>query len=153
MVLPKNQVSSQNSMLDDKAFESLSNDSDFDADLYLNDEEDNGKNVVIPQTPSEEIRTRIYNIMIPPPLIRGIREDKIWDKIRNLVSLNHIERGYSICCENTINTINSIKDLKEENMDMLSSINKAIKLMLAVATNMSCVVENKTGKEESKDNL
>ncbi|GKC07877.1 hypothetical protein Tco_0999487 [Tanacetum coccineum] len=49
--------------------------------------------------------------------------------------------------------INSIKDLKEENRDMLSSINKAIKLMLAIATNMSCVIENDAGKKESKDNL
>ncbi|GJV28749.1 hypothetical protein Tco_1385197 [Tanacetum coccineum] len=49
--------------------------------------------------------------------------------------------------------INSIKDLREENRDMFSSINEAIKLMLAVATNMSCVVENNIGKEESKDNL
>ncbi|GKE37494.1 hypothetical protein Tco_1460899, partial [Tanacetum coccineum] len=49
--------------------------------------------------------------------------------------------------------INSIKDLKEENKDMFSSNNKARKLMLAVATNMSCVVENDIGKEGSKDNL
>ncbi|GKF11216.1 hypothetical protein Tco_0049142, partial [Tanacetum coccineum] len=49
--------------------------------------------------------------------------------------------------------INSIKDLREENKDMFSSINEAIKLMLAIATNMSCVVENDIGKEGSKDNL
>nr|GEV58153.1 hypothetical protein [Tanacetum cinerariifolium] len=49
--------------------------------------------------------------------------------------------------------INSIKDLMEENRDMLSSVNKAIKLMLAIATNMSCVTENDIRKEESKDKL
>ncbi|GJW50941.1 hypothetical protein Tco_0092292 [Tanacetum coccineum] len=51
MVLSDNQGSSPKSMLDDKAFEDSSNDSYFDVDLYLNDEEDNGDNVVIPQTP------------------------------------------------------------------------------------------------------
>nr|GEU85943.1 hypothetical protein [Tanacetum cinerariifolium] len=80
-------------MLDDKTFENSSNDSDFNADLYLNNKEDNGDNVVVLQT------------------------------------LN----------------------LREENRDMLSFINKAIKLMLAIATNMSYVVENNIRKEESKD--
>ncbi|GJY17882.1 hypothetical protein Tco_0389373 [Tanacetum coccineum] len=114
MVLPNNQVSSPNIVLDGKDFENSSNDSDFDADLYLNNEENNGDNVVVPQTPSEEMRTMIYNTGIPPPLIRGIGKDKIWDKIRNPLSLNHIERSYSICYENTINTINSIKDLRRK---------------------------------------
>nr|GEV64992.1 integrase, catalytic region, zinc finger, CCHC-type, peptidase aspartic, catalytic [Tanacetum cinerariifolium] len=79
----------------EQAFEDSSSDSDFDVDLYLNDEEENRDNVVVSKTPN----------------------------------------------------------LKEENRDMFSSINEAIKLMLAVATNMSCVVENDIGKEESKDNL
>ncbi|GKB59745.1 hypothetical protein Tco_0915931 [Tanacetum coccineum] len=95
MVFPNNQVSYPKSMLDDKAFEDSCNDSDFDVDFYLNHEEDNCDNVVVPQTPN----------------------------------------------------------LREENKDMFSSINEAIKLMLVVATNMSCVVENDIGKEESKDNL
>ncbi|GJV93497.1 hypothetical protein Tco_1541310 [Tanacetum coccineum] len=95
MVLPDNQGSSPKIVLDDKAFEDSSNDLDFDVDLYLNDEEDNGNNVIVPQT----------------------------------------------------------TNLREENRDMFSSINEVIKLMLAMATNMSCVVKNDVGKEESKDNL
>ncbi|GJU13809.1 hypothetical protein Tco_1136205 [Tanacetum coccineum] len=153
MVLPDNQVGSPKSVLDDKDLEYSSNDADFNLDLYLYDEEDNGNIVVVPQTPSEEVRTRIYNIEIPPSLIRGIGEDMIWDKIGTPLSPNHTEREYSVCCENTINMINSIKDLREENRDMFSSIKEAIKLMLFVATNMSCVVENNTRKEESKDNI
>nr|GEY42241.1 hypothetical protein [Tanacetum cinerariifolium] len=151
MVLPNNQVSSPESVLDNKALEDSSNDSNFDADLY--NEEDNVNNVVILQTPSEEVRTRIYYIRIHPSLIRGIDEVRIWDNIENPPSLNYTRRSYSICFENTINMINSIKDLKEENRDIPSSIYKAIKLMLAIATNMSCVVENDIKKEESKDNL
>ncbi|GKB90898.1 hypothetical protein Tco_0963170 [Tanacetum coccineum] len=77
MVLPDNQISSPNSVLDDKVFENSSNDSDFNVDLYLNDEEDNGDNLVIPHIPNEELRTRIYNTRIPPSLIRGIGEEKI----------------------------------------------------------------------------
>ncbi|GJV09861.1 hypothetical protein Tco_1351402 [Tanacetum coccineum] len=153
MMLSDNQGSSPKSVLDDKALEDSSNDTNFNVDLYLNNEEDNGDDVVVPQTLSEKVRTRIYNIRIPPYLIRGIGEDRIWDKIGNPVSLNHTKRGYSICCKNTINMINSIKDLREYNRDMFSSINEEIKLMLVVATNMSCVIENDVGKEESKDNL
>ncbi|GJZ88535.1 hypothetical protein Tco_0660317, partial [Tanacetum coccineum] len=44
MVLLDNQVSSPKSVLDDKALEDLSSDSNFNADLHLNDEEDNAKN-------------------------------------------------------------------------------------------------------------
>nr|GEW16079.1 hypothetical protein [Tanacetum cinerariifolium] len=94
MVLSDNQISSLKSVLDDKAFEDSSNESDFGVDLYLNDEEDNGDNIILPQTPSEE-----------------------------------------------------------KNKYMFSSINEAIKLMLAVATYMGCVFENDTEKEESKENL
>ncbi|GKB26482.1 hypothetical protein Tco_0865883 [Tanacetum coccineum] len=148
-----NQVSSLKSVLDDKVLEDSSSESDFDADLYLNNEEDNVNDVVIPQTPSEEVRTRICNTENHLSLIRGTSEDRIWDKIGNPLSPNHIEQGYSICCENTINMINSIKDLREENRDIFSFINEAIKLMLTITTNMSYVVENIIGKEESKDNL
>ncbi|GJV06357.1 hypothetical protein Tco_1344013 [Tanacetum coccineum] len=77
VVLPNNQIGSPNNVLDDKMFENSSNDSDFNMELYLNDEEDNNDNVVVPQTPSEEMRTWIYNIRILPSLIRGTREDKI----------------------------------------------------------------------------
>nr|GEU79717.1 hypothetical protein CTI12_AA382530 [Tanacetum cinerariifolium] len=148
-----NQVGSSKNVLDDKALKDSRNGSDFDLDRYLNDEEDNGDNIFVPQTSSEVVRTRIYNTGITSSLIRGTEEGRILDKIGTPLSPNHTERGYSICCENTINMINSIKDLREENRDMLSSINEAIKIMLAVATNMSCVNENDIRKEESKDNL
>ncbi|GJV05174.1 hypothetical protein Tco_1338743 [Tanacetum coccineum] len=151
MVFLDNQIGSPNSVLDSKMLDNSSNDSH--EELYLNDEEDDSDSMVIPQTPSKEIRTRINNTRIPPPLIRGIREDKIYDKIRNPLSPNDIERGYYICCEKTIKMINLIKDLREENRDMFSSINEAIKFMLAVATSMSCVIKNDIGKEGLKDNL
>ncbi|GKD89056.1 hypothetical protein Tco_1364563 [Tanacetum coccineum] len=95
MVLPNNQVSSSKSVLDDKAIEDSSSDSNFDKDLYHNNEKDIVNDVIIPQTPN----------------------------------------------------------LREDNKDVLSSINEAIKLMLAITTNMSYVVKNDIGKEESKDNL
>ncbi|GKA15342.1 hypothetical protein Tco_0695089 [Tanacetum coccineum] len=50
MVLLDNQVFSPKSVLGDKAFEDSSNDSDFDLESYINDGEDNGDNVVVPQT-------------------------------------------------------------------------------------------------------
>ncbi|GJY48733.1 hypothetical protein Tco_0438689 [Tanacetum coccineum] len=57
MVLPTTKVASSKSVLDDKAFKESSNDSNFDVDMYLNDEEYNGDNVVLPQTPSEEVNS------------------------------------------------------------------------------------------------
>ncbi|GJY39376.1 hypothetical protein Tco_0425740 [Tanacetum coccineum] len=50
MVLSDNQIGSPDSVLDDKMFENSSNDSDFNVELYLNDEEHNDDNVVVPQT-------------------------------------------------------------------------------------------------------
>ncbi|GKC19147.1 hypothetical protein Tco_1021297, partial [Tanacetum coccineum] len=61
--------------------------------MYLNDEEDDGDNMIIPQTPSKEIRTRIDNNKCPPSLLNEIGEDEIWEKIKNPLSPNHIERG------------------------------------------------------------
>ncbi|GJT89351.1 hypothetical protein Tco_1071068 [Tanacetum coccineum] len=145
-----NQVGSPNSVFDNEMFEISSNESDLDVITRLNDEEVNSDNVVIPQSPNKEVITRIYNTMISPSLIREVM---IWDKIGNPLSPNHIEHGYSIYCENTINTIISIKDLSEENMNMLSSINEAIKLTLAITTNMSRVIENIIEKQESSDNI
>ncbi|GJR46765.1 hypothetical protein Tco_1314868 [Tanacetum coccineum] len=108
----------------------------------IEEEGDDDDNMIIPQTPSEEIRTRIDNTKFPPSLLKEIEEDEIWKNIKNPLSPNHIERGYSIYCENKIDTINSIKDHREENRAMFMSINDAIKLLISVATNMSCVVEN-----------
>nr|GEX04136.1 hypothetical protein [Tanacetum cinerariifolium] len=70
---------------------------------------------------------------------RILREVRMWDKIWNPLSPNHIVHGYSI------------KDLSEENRNMLSSINEAIKPMLAITTNMSRIIKNITEKQESKD--
>ncbi|GKC51473.1 hypothetical protein Tco_1074218 [Tanacetum coccineum] len=150
MVLPDNQEDSPRSVLDNEMFEISSNKSGFEADEHPNDEENNNDITAIPQAPSEATITRIYNTRIPPSLMR---EDKIWDKIGNPLSPNLIEHGNFICCENTINMVNSIKDLREENKNMLSSINKAIKLMLAITTKMCGVIEEISNKLESKDDL
>ncbi|GJV36077.1 hypothetical protein Tco_1408554 [Tanacetum coccineum] len=118
-------------MLDNKALEDSSSDSNINEDWY--NVEDNDNDVVIPQTTS--------------------KEDRTWDKIGNPLSPNKNGHGYSIYCENTMNMINSIKDPREENRNMRSSIDEAIKLMLAITINMSCVIENNIRKEELKDNL
>nr|GEV35919.1 hypothetical protein [Tanacetum cinerariifolium] len=77
IVLLDNQVNSAKTVLDDKALEDSSSILDFDADLYFNDEEYNGNEVVIRETSREEVRTRIYNTRILPSLMRGIGEVKI----------------------------------------------------------------------------
>nr|GEX86917.1 hypothetical protein [Tanacetum cinerariifolium] len=70
MVLPKNQDNSPRSVLENEMFEISSNESGFDTDDHLNDEEANNENVVVPQAPNEEMITRINNSGIPPSLIR-----------------------------------------------------------------------------------
>ncbi|GJV35331.1 hypothetical protein Tco_1407808 [Tanacetum coccineum] len=78
MVLPDNQMGSPYNVLDNQIFETSSNDSHpSNVEMYLNDEEDDGDNMVIPQTPSEEIRTMIDNTKCPPSLLKEIGEDKI----------------------------------------------------------------------------
>ncbi|GJR67162.1 hypothetical protein Tco_0013227 [Tanacetum coccineum] len=61
MMLSDNQGSSPKSVLDDKALEDSSNDTNFNVDLYLNNEEDNGDDVVVPQTLSEKIPNARYS--------------------------------------------------------------------------------------------
>ncbi|GJR02829.1 hypothetical protein Tco_0525813 [Tanacetum coccineum] len=150
MVLSDNHEGSPRSVLENEMFEISSNELDFEADDHPNDEEVNNNNAAIPQAPNEAMLTRIYNTGIPLSLIR---EEKIWGKIGNPLSPNLVEHGNSICCENTINTVISIKDLREENRNMLSSINEAIKLMLAITTKMSCEIEEISKKLESKEDL
>ncbi|GKB34465.1 hypothetical protein Tco_0879407 [Tanacetum coccineum] len=138
MALLDNPIGSLENVLNNQIFEISSDDSHaLSIEMYLLNEEDDGDNVVIPQTPNEEIRTSIDNTRCPIPLLKEVGEEQIWEKIWNPLSQNHIERGYSICCENIVDMINSIKDYKEENRAMFTSINEAIKLMLVVATNMS----------------
>nr|GEU31151.1 hypothetical protein [Tanacetum cinerariifolium] len=100
----------------------------------------------------EDVNTKSHKLMSFEKNII-MKGRSIWEKIRNPLTPNHIERGYFICCKNTIDMINSIKDRKEENRAMFTSINKAAKLMLVVATDMICVVENDICKEGSKDNF
>ncbi|GKA79354.1 hypothetical protein Tco_0785950 [Tanacetum coccineum] len=78
MVLSENPMGSLDNVLDNQIFKTSSNDSHGSSvEMYLNDEEDDGDSIVIPQTPSEETRTRIDNTRCPHPLLKEIGEDKI----------------------------------------------------------------------------
>ncbi|GJV64176.1 hypothetical protein Tco_1475004 [Tanacetum coccineum] len=65
MVLPVNQVGSPNSVLDNEIFDNSSNEFDLDEITLPGDEEVNSDNVVIPQSPNEDVITRVYNTKIP----------------------------------------------------------------------------------------
>ncbi|GJU93147.1 hypothetical protein Tco_1317903 [Tanacetum coccineum] len=135
MVLLENPNGSLDNVLDNQILEISSDDSPASSmEMYLLNEEDDGDNVVVPPILSEEIRNRIDNIMCPPPLLQEIGQDQIWKKDKGtLKPKTYYER--------------------EENREMFKSINEVIKLMLAVATNMSCLVENDKGKEGRSDNF
>ncbi|GJS52593.1 retrovirus-related pol polyprotein from transposon TNT 1-94 [Tanacetum coccineum] len=77
-VLPDNPMSSPDNVLDNQIFDTLSTDSHpSNVEMYVIDEEDDGDNMIIPQTLSEEIKTRIDNTRYPPPLLKEIGEDEI----------------------------------------------------------------------------
>ncbi|GKC89569.1 hypothetical protein Tco_1150218 [Tanacetum coccineum] len=118
MVFPNNQVSSPKSMLDDKAFEDSCNDSDFDVDFYLNDEEDNCDNVVVPQTPSEEVFLPCY--YVHNVLLRRVKDGdrgRLWFKVFEADRSNWIDIfAVSIvaCCANVsfvIDVVGTARDL------------------------------------------
>ncbi|GJU80901.1 hypothetical protein Tco_1283266 [Tanacetum coccineum] len=62
MALLDNPIGSLKNVLNNQIFEISSDDSHaLSIEMYLLNEEDDGDNVVIPQTPNEEIRTSIDN--------------------------------------------------------------------------------------------
>ncbi|GKA19063.1 hypothetical protein Tco_0698978 [Tanacetum coccineum] len=78
MVLLDNPLGSPDNVLNNQIFDTLSNDSlTSNVEMYFNDEEDNGDDMIIPQTPNEEIRTRIDNTKCPPSLLKETEEDEI----------------------------------------------------------------------------
>ncbi|GKA36661.1 hypothetical protein Tco_0723226, partial [Tanacetum coccineum] len=67
MVPLDNPLGCPDNVLDNQIFNTPSDDSHpSNVEMYLNDEEDDGDNMIIPQTTSEEIRTRIDNTKCSP---------------------------------------------------------------------------------------
>nr|GEX38331.1 hypothetical protein [Tanacetum cinerariifolium] len=78
MVPLDNPLGSLNNVLDNQILDIASDDlNPSNVEMYLNDEEDNGDDMIIPQTPSEEIRTRIDDTKYPPSLLKETKEDEI----------------------------------------------------------------------------
>ncbi|PWA52288.1 hypothetical protein CTI12_AA456740 [Artemisia annua] len=84
---------------------------------------------------------------------RGIGEEKVWEKIRKPLSLKLHEGNHAICRENTIDMLNAIKDNREENCEMLKSLHDGVKMLQALASNMTCIVHNDRGDDSYDDNL
>ncbi|PWA77786.1 hypothetical protein CTI12_AA219270 [Artemisia annua] len=84
---------------------------------------------------------------------RGIGEEKVWEKIRKPLSPKLREGNHAICCENTIDMLNAIKDNREENREMLKSLHDGVKMLQALASNMTCIVHNDRGDDSCDDNL
>ncbi|GJV68398.1 hypothetical protein Tco_1483907 [Tanacetum coccineum] len=78
MVLLDNPMGSLDNVLDNQIFDTSSNDSyPSNEEIYFNEEEDDCDNMIISQTLSEEIRTKIDNTRCPPSLLKEIGEDEI----------------------------------------------------------------------------
>ncbi|PWA61582.1 hypothetical protein CTI12_AA370070 [Artemisia annua] len=84
---------------------------------------------------------------------RGIGDEKVWEKIRKPLSRKLREGNHAICCENTIDMLNAIKDNREENHEMLKSLHDGVKILQALASNMTCIVHNDRGDDSCGDNL
>nr|GEW35890.1 ribonuclease H-like domain-containing protein [Tanacetum cinerariifolium] len=78
MALPNNPIGSLKNMLNNQIFKISSDDSHASSvEMYLLDEEDDCDSLVIPQTPNEEIRTRIDNTRCPFPLLKEALENQL----------------------------------------------------------------------------
>ncbi|PWA50753.1 hypothetical protein CTI12_AA469970 [Artemisia annua] len=84
---------------------------------------------------------------------RGIGDEKVWKKIRKPLSPKLCEGNLAICCENTIDMLNAIKDNREEDREMLKSLHEEVKMLQALASNMTCIVHNDRGDDSCYDNL
>ncbi|GJV19242.1 hypothetical protein Tco_1368262 [Tanacetum coccineum] len=51
-------------------------------------------------------------------ILRGFEESKIWDKIKEPLSLRMNEDEYSICCENTTRMMNALKEARMKSREL-----------------------------------
>ena len=84
---------------------------------------------------------------------RGIGDEKVWENIRKPLSPKLREGNHVICCENTIDMLNAIKDNREENREMFKSLHDGVKMLQALASNMTCIVHNNRGDDTCDDNF
>ncbi|PWA68537.1 hypothetical protein CTI12_AA307870 [Artemisia annua] len=84
---------------------------------------------------------------------RGIGDEKVWEKIKKPLSPKLRGGNLAICCENTIDMLNAIKDNREENHEMLKSLHDGVKMLQALASNMTCIVHNDRGDDSCDDNF
>ncbi|GKA90115.1 hypothetical protein Tco_0811927 [Tanacetum coccineum] len=67
-------------------------------------------------------------------ILRGFAKSKIWDKVKEPLSLKLNEDGYSICCENTTHMMNALKEARMESREMLLSIHHSLNMLLDIVT-------------------
>ena len=84
---------------------------------------------------------------------RGIGDEKFWESVRKPLSPKLHEGNHAICCENTIDMLNAVKDYREENREMFKSLHDGVKMLQALASNMTCIVHNDRGNDTCDDNF
>ena len=99
------------------------------------------------------IGATLKNDQVTTSPFRGIGDEKIWEKIRKPLSPKLHEGNHSICCENTIDMLNAIKDYREENREIFKSLHDGVKMLQALASNMTCIVHNDRGDDTCDDNF
>ncbi|GJV45386.1 hypothetical protein Tco_1429922 [Tanacetum coccineum] len=82
---------SLNNVLENQIFKISSDDSYYsNLEVYNLEEQDDGDNLVVPQTPSGEIRNTIDNTRCPTPLFQEIGKSK-----ENLIRLHKISQDFA----------------------------------------------------------
>ena len=101
----------------------------------------------------DDVWSNPQNVQATSPLTRGIGDEEVWEKIRKPLSPKLREGNHAICCENTIDMLNAIKDHREETRKMLKSLHDGVKMLQALASNMTCIVHQDRGVDTCEDNL
>ncbi|PWA86844.1 hypothetical protein CTI12_AA136570 [Artemisia annua] len=101
----------------------------------------------------DDVWSNPNNAQVTTSPFRGIGEEKVWEKIRKPLSPKLHEGNHAFFCENTIAMLNAIKDNREQNHEMLKSLHDGVKMLQALASNMTCIVHNDRGDDSCDDNL
>ncbi|PWA58952.1 hypothetical protein CTI12_AA397210 [Artemisia annua] len=135
-----NQPPSPNNVLDNFILQS----SDTNSLIANNGSEEIVNNNVVPQAPTKSVG--MGNGW-------GIGDEEVWEKIRKPLNPKLRKGNHAICCENTIDMLNAIKDHREETRKMLKSLHDGVKMLQALASNMTCIVHQERGDDTYEDNL
>ena len=113
----------------------------------------NNQQVKLETLMQDDIWSNPNNEQVTTSPFRGIGDEKVWENVKKPLSPRLHEGNHAICCENTIDMLNAVKDYREENREMFKSLHDGVKMLQALASNMTCTVHNDRGNDTCDDNF